>query len=167
MVNFIEMTDEEFQKCKDRAIADYFAERVKAGNEDQDPEASRREFESLLPQGRRTKDHYIYFIADENEKDRKVGIIWYTTEAENQPKGTMFIYDIEVEQGLRGRGYGRAALRLLEDRAKETGMRRIALHVFGHNVRARKLYEDLGYRATNVIMAKELQSPAHGAGSGI
>ncbi len=166
MVNFIEMTDDEFQRWKDRAIVEYFSERVKAGNEDLGPEASRREFESLLPQGRRTKNHHVYFIADENEKDRKVGIVWYATEAENQPKGTIFIYDIEVEEGLRGRGYGRATLGLLEDRAKEMGVRRIALHVFGHNVRARKLYEDSGYRATNVIMAKEL-SPAHGAGSGI
>lgn len=157
MVKFIEITDEDFQRWKERAIVEYQSEKARAGNVEDGPGGSRMEFDALLPQGRLTKNHYIYSIADENDRDRKVGIIWYALGAPNQPEGTIFLYDIEVEPAFRGRGYGRAALRLLEHRAKEMGAGRIALHVFGHNERARKLYELLGYRPTNVMMAKELK----------
>ena len=45
------------------------------------------------------------------------------------PKNTLFIYDIVIEEHRRGKGYGKAALLLLEDRARALGKRRIALHV--------------------------------------
>jgi ribosomal protein S18 acetylase RimI-like enzyme len=77
-------------------------------------------------------------------------------DSEQFPKDTLFIYDIVIEEHLRGKGYGRAALLLLEDVARALGKRRISLHVFAHNDRARRLYEELGYRPTNIVMAKEL-----------
>lgn len=157
MVKFVEISDADFQAWKERAIAEYFADRLKAGNDLPDsPGNSREEFESLLPYGRLTRNNYIFHIVDEDEGDRKVGIIWYAVDSRAFPSNSVFLYDIEVDREMRGRGYGTAALRLLEEKAKGLGKKRIALHVFAHNARARSLYEELGYRPTNIVMAKDV-----------
>jgi RimJ/RimL family protein N-acetyltransferase len=157
MVKFIEMEEADFQAWKKMAIADYFADRVRAGNDSPDtPDRSRDEFESLLPYGRLTRNNYLYSIVDEKGGDRKVGVMWYAVEGHNFPSDTVFLYDIWIEESMRGKGYGRAALLLLEKRAKGLGKKRVALHVFAHNERARRLYDELGYKPTNIMMVKDL-----------
>jgi ribosomal protein S18 acetylase RimI-like enzyme len=156
MVRFIDISEADFKRWEEASLAEYALERVKAGNDDVSSNNPREEFRSLLPQGRFTKNNYIYSIADEKDNDRKVGIIWYAVDGQQFPKNTLFIYDIAIEEHLRGKGYGRAALLLLEDMARALEKRRIALHVFAHNKRALRLYEELGYKPTNIVMAKEL-----------
>ncbi|MDA4136857.1 MAG: GNAT family N-acetyltransferase [Thaumarchaeota archaeon] len=157
MVRFIEVSEADFQRWAAASVDEYVSERVKAGNDEKNsPERSRDEFRSLLPRGRLTKNNYVYSIVDENDAGRVVGIIWYAVDHPDFAKNTLYIYDIRIEEHLRGKGYGRAALLLLEERARALGKRRIALHVFAHNERARRLYEELGYKPTNIVMAKEL-----------
>ena len=157
MVKFIEIDEADFQAWKTMAIADYFADRIRAGNDATDsPDRSRVEFESLLPYGRLTRSNYIYSIVDEDDGNSKIGIMWYAVEGHNFPSDTVFLYDIWIEENMRGKGYGRAALLLLEQRARELGKKRIALHVFAHNDRARRLYDELGYKPTNIVMIKDL-----------
>lgn len=129
---------------------------MKAGNDGASSDHAREDFVSLLPQGRFTKNNYIFSIADEKDNDRKVGIIWYAVDGASFPKNTLYIYDIVIDDDKRSKGFGRASLLLLEDRARALGKRRIALHVFAHNERARRLYDELGYVPTNIVMAKEL-----------
>jgi RimJ/RimL family protein N-acetyltransferase len=62
-----------------------------------------------------------------------------------------------MKEEFRGKGYGAASLALLEEKARQLGKTRIALHVFGHNLRAQKLYQSAGYVTTNISMAKNLQ----------
>jgi ribosomal protein S18 acetylase RimI-like enzyme len=45
---------------------------------------------------------------------------------------------------------------LLEEKAREMGLKSLELHVFGSNHVARKLYETIGYETTNVLMSKKL-----------
>jgi RimJ/RimL family protein N-acetyltransferase len=156
MVRFVEVSDAEFRQWEEASIADYARERVKAGNDDASSDRPREEFRSLLPQGRFTKNNYIYSIIDEKDNDRRVGMIWYAVESPELSKDTLFIYDIVIEEHLRGKGYGKASLLLLEDRARALQKRKIALHVFAHNARARRLYENLGYKPTNIMMSKDL-----------
>jgi len=156
MVRFVEVNDTDFRLWEEESIADYAQERVKAGNDDASSDHAREDFVSLLPQGRFTKNNYIFSIADEKDNDRKVGIIWYAVDGASFPKNTLYIYDIVIDEDKRGKGFGRASLLLLEDRARALGKRRIALHVFAHNERARRLYDELGYVPTNIVMAKEL-----------
>ncbi|WP_419719892.1 GNAT family N-acetyltransferase [Lysinibacillus fusiformis] len=40
--------------------------------------------------------------------------------------------------------------------AKQLGMNKIGLNVFGHNKIARGLYEKMGYEITNITMAKTI-----------
>jgi ribosomal protein S18 acetylase RimI-like enzyme len=69
----------------------------------------------------------------------------------------VFIYDIEVDEAFRGRGYGRAALLALEPLARELGYDTVGLHVFGDNEVARNLYRTSGYVETDVMMNKRLE----------
>ncbi len=46
----------------------------------------------------------------------------------------------------RGRGYGKTAMRFIEERAKEYGCKRLELGVFSFNAPAIALYEQMGYR---------------------
>lgn len=47
-------------------------------------------------------------------------------------------------------------MRLLEDQVRQVGLRRIGLHVFGHNAAAQALYRKVGYEVTNINMAKNV-----------
>jgi ribosomal protein S18 acetylase RimI-like enzyme len=44
----------------------------------------------------------------------------------------------------------------LENVAREKGVEKIGLHVFGHNAAARALYQKVGYIETNVNMSKKI-----------
>jgi ribosomal protein S18 acetylase RimI-like enzyme len=56
-----------------------------------------------------------------------------------------------------GKGYGKKAMLLLEEKVKALGLKNIGLHVFGHNHRAIGLYQSLNYQTTNLVMEKELK----------
>ena len=68
----------------------------------------------------------------------------------------LFIYDVEIDEAHRGKGYGRAAMELAEQEANALGIGRIELNVFGGNDVARRLYLSVGYVETSVQMAKDL-----------
>ncbi|MCT4660470.1 MAG: GNAT family N-acetyltransferase [Tissierellales bacterium] len=48
-------------------------------------------------------------------------------------------------------GVGRQAMLFLEQEAKQLGFKRIELGVFEHNTKARKLYENLGYKEISTL----------------
>jgi hypothetical protein len=51
---------------------------------------------------------------------------------------------------------GRAAMQLAEQAARERGLDRVELNVFGGNTAARGLYRSLGYDEVAVFMGKNL-----------
>jgi ribosomal protein S18 acetylase RimI-like enzyme len=156
-VKFVEMTDKEFKVYLDFAIQDYANEKIRAGNyvSEYGLEGARKEFENILPRGRLTKDQNLFSVVDEETGDR-VGMIWFATNMHDTPDGA-FIYDIRIDDKFQRQGYGTATMLELETKVKELGKSKIALHVFAHNVQARKLYENLGYDTTNIMMAKKLK----------
>jgi len=156
MVVFVDMPESDFAVWKERAIVEYAADKAKAGNDTEEGavERSRKEFESLLPGGPKTKGHHVLAVVDETTGQR-VGRIWYA-DPPGRRSDMLWIYDIEIDVSQRGKGYGTAALKLAEQKARELGKKRMGLHVFAHNPRARELYERLGYKATNISMSKNL-----------
>jgi GNAT superfamily N-acetyltransferase len=70
--------------------------------------------------------------------------------------GHAWLFEIVVDESVRGRGYGREALRLAEDEARSRGMTRIDLNVFAGNAVARSLYAGEGYAESSVHMGKPL-----------
>jgi ribosomal protein S18 acetylase RimI-like enzyme len=83
-----------------------------------------------------------------------VGQLWVAIV--ERPRRHAFVYNLEIDEAHRRRGYGEGAMRAAEDEARRLGVDTIRLHVFGHNTRARPLYDKLGYEPTNIMMSKTL-----------
>jgi GNAT superfamily N-acetyltransferase len=91
------------------------------------------------------------FALEDDSSGARVGDLWLT-----ERRGALAVLDVYVEEGLRGRGYGRAAMLLAEDEARRQGFDRINLNVFAGNAIARSLYTSLGYQERSVSMSKGL-----------
>jgi ribosomal protein S18 acetylase RimI-like enzyme len=114
---------------------------------------SRNDTLALLPQGVDTPGHHFYVITD-RDNNEEVGNLWIRLETE--PRRTVFIFSLFLNEQYRGRGYGKATMARLDEVAKELGAEAINLHVFGPNERAIRLYRSSGYEVRSLNMGKEL-----------
>lgn len=157
MITLTPMTREEYEAWREESIRGFAQERVRAGNTPPEEALSfaRRAFESLLPRGLDTPDQWLYSVRD---GDTPVGVVWLGRgqPGAGLPPTTGFIYDLLIFSEHRRKGYGAQAMLALEQEARRRGMDSLALHVFGHNVAARALYDSLGYEATSITMRKRL-----------
>ena len=62
---------------------------------------------------------------------------------------------ITIDEPFWGRGYGLAAIKLLEKEAKKKKCKRLGLLVNKHNLRALNLYKKLGYIDTNLKLLEK------------
>lgn len=154
MIHISPMTEEEYQAYLERAIREYAADKVLAGNwkEEEALERSREEYLRFLPQGIHTPGHFVNKLL--NDEGETAGYLWYGR-LNNHPQ-TAFIFDIEIYAPYRRRGYAQQALTELETLARAQKFEQIELHVFGHNSAARALYLKSGYIETNINMRKNL-----------
>jgi GNAT superfamily N-acetyltransferase len=113
------------------------------------------DFPAVLPMGLETPGHYIFIVEADGVP---VGRLWLA-EREIAGRRVMFVYDVTIDAGQQGLGYGRAAMQLAEVEARARGIGRIELNVFGGNDVARGLYRSLGYVETSAQMAKVLDPP--------
>ena len=67
-----------------------------------------------------------------------------------------YVYNVEIEEHARRRGFASAAFLELERVVRERGVHHLSLHVFGHNHGARRLYESLGFEPTSLTLRKIL-----------
>lgn len=150
------MTEAEFQAYFQHILVKYAASNVTSGNWTAEEAAAKsaKDVGRLLPDGLATTDTHLCLARDAASGER-VGIFWLNL----RPHGTetaAFIYDIEIDAELRGRGYGRAVMHVGADLARELGAVRIGLHVFGHNETAIALYTSLGFATTDLVMSMPL-----------
>lgn len=150
MVELVPIEQEEFEIFLQRAIREYAEDHVRNGNWSPDGalEKSKKEFESLLPEGIRSKDQYVYSIRN---GDTRVGVLWVQIKDQRA-----FIYDFLVEEEFRGKGYGKQALAALDEILTSMDVNSVALHVFGDNVTAQELYKKMGFQVTGLHMRKKL-----------
>ncbi len=156
MIRLQPMNETEYREYLDVAIANYAQEHVKAGrwNAENALQSATQEYSEILTDGLHTENQYLFTIVDEQTGD-KVGMLWFAaTERAKEP--VAFIYDVIVYEPFRRRGFGEQAFQALETKVRALGIKKISLHVFGHNHAARALYEKLGYVTTNVTMSKSL-----------
>jgi ribosomal protein S18 acetylase RimI-like enzyme len=149
------MTADEYRVYHRLSVAAYADDMVR--NVKLSPEAAQARsaavFHDLLPGGLGTRDHRIEVAEDEHGE--RVGVLWFARRV--TPAGDIaYLFDIEVEEAMRGRGLGRRMMELFEQEVATLGLGRIELNVFGHNVVARGLYEDLGYVEMSRQLFKEL-----------
>ncbi len=147
------MTEAEYADWVTSAISSYADDHIRMGSmpADKAHDMATKQFAELLPDGPHTARHDLLVAEDAGER---VGLLWL-----NMPEraGDMvFVYDVEVDQSKRRQGYGRAIMLAAEEHGRQAGASSIRLHVFGDNTTARRLYESLGYEATNIHMAKPL-----------
>jgi GNAT superfamily N-acetyltransferase len=102
--------------------------------------------------GLRPAGHSVFVIEVDGEP---VGHLWLV-ERRDAYEPTLLVYDIDVDEPYRGRGYGKAAMVLAEEEARRRGLTRIALHVGARNDVARNLYRSLGFEANEVAMSKPI-----------
>lgn len=148
------MTATDFAAWSEQSVAGYAAEKVCSGEWTAATalDLARESFAKILPQGFNTADHYFYLVIDEANGHR-CGHLWFARQGESA-----YLYDIAIAAEFRGKGHGRATMRLFESAASKLGLRSLRLHVFGHNRVARSLYESLGYETTDLWMRKQLSS---------
>ena len=71
------------------------------------------------------------------------------------------LYDLFVSPAARGRGVGRELIDAVAEQLKERGVSHLSLDVSLANDGARRLYDRLGFRAYEVLMAVELDEMRH------
>lgn len=152
------MNGAEYERFIKRLIRDYAADKVQAGTwtEAEAPRLSEESLHKFLPQGLDTPDAYLYVITlHEQKNEQGIGIIWFNIT--DTPVGAeAFILEFWIEDAYQGQGYAKQTLRALDEEARRRGVRKIGLHVFGHNTRAFELYKKMGYVVTDIQMSKEL-----------
>lgn len=156
-VRLAPMTSEQFDALWPGLIEGYAADMVAAAALPADAarERAERQAAELLPDGVATPEHHLLVAYDD---DRPVGRLWLWIHDDSVGRRA-FIYDVEVDPAMRGRGYGRSIMLAAEAYAQERGVRRMALNVFGGNRAARSLYDRLGYMVTSTAMHKDLGRP--------
>ncbi len=150
------LADEEYPAWREQQVTDYAEEMARNVGVAAATlmERSRREHDDLLPQGLGTSGHLV-MIAEDDETGEQIGWLWIA-ERDSDAGKVAWIYDIVIEEALRGRGYGRALMAEAELLAGQMGLSRVELNVFADNAVARSLYESSGYRETARQMAKDL-----------
>jgi ribosomal protein S18 acetylase RimI-like enzyme len=150
------MTEAEYQAYVARGVREYAEQHVRSGRwtADEALEKAAEEHRNLLPQGLATPNQHLFSIEDD-VLGAKVGMLWFAIQERNTGR-TGYIYDIEIDEQFRRRGYAEQAFHAFEALAGEMGVKKISLHVFGHNHAARSLYQKLGYVETNVMMSKSI-----------
>ncbi len=145
------MDEMDFQNFMGHIVSSYAKDMISSGflDESEAIERAKSQMNALLPDGLKTKGHKFTFIVDDGIK---VGYLWF----EIRQNGEAFIWDIEVFEEKRGKGYGRESLMLLEKYCKDCGVSKISLNVFGNNEIAINLYKKMGYRIVAMLMKKDI-----------
>ncbi len=139
------MSEQRFGAYRVASTAEYAADVIASGLLPE-VEAHRKaedDFASELPQGLRTPDHRL-LTANLPDDDAEVGILWWA-QIRDEQESSGYIYDIELAESHRGRGLGRQLLLSGHAEMWAGGATSVGLNVFGHNARARGLYDATGY----------------------
>lgn len=143
------MTEPEFADYLEGSARAY-ADELLASGAFTDADAALAEAEAstarTLPEGLATPGQRLWTVRDERE--RRVGLLWVHLQEQ-----LAFIYDIEMDESVRGQGFGTQALRAAAAHTRDAGLPLLALNVFGSNERARNLYSREGFTETEIIWA--------------
>lgn len=156
MLDLVPMSQPEYERWWRGSISSYAEENVAAGRWKEEEAAARseKEFAELLPDGLATPGNHLFSVVGPDGAS-PVGVVWFAIR-EDGGRRYAFVYDFQIFEEHRRKGYGTRALLLLDGRVRELGIDSISLHVFAHNAPARRLYEKAGYRETDVMMTKTL-----------
>ncbi len=148
------MLADEFPAYRDYFVVDYAEEiAINYGFTLEKSHAiARQELASDLPQTIATPDHVLLCI--ENEDSELVGYLWYRLMDNGE---TAFGLDFTVFEPFRRKGYGKAAIDMLEKQLLHIGVQQLKLRVAFENKSALRLYETVGFNVTGYNMIKHIK----------
>ena len=140
------MTKEEFEDFYAWSVEHHAKELIEELHMSQDEAIKQTiaEVAKMLPDGLNTKHNYLMTIVEEYSKET-AGFIW-TIHEETEGRKQSFICDFAIWESRRRKGYGAAALRLVENQAAEAGCVESVLFVKDDNTAAKALYRKCGYQ---------------------
>ncbi len=151
-VRLVEMTPERLAAWLPGMWGEYLSDLVDSGESLESARANVEAHQtSLFVDGRPTPTQHILDVLD---GDRVVGNLWLSQQG--AASSDWFVYNVAIDAALRGRGYGRQAMRAAEAYVRARGGTRLSLNVFGGNAVARSLYASLGYVVQAQTMGKSL-----------
>jgi ribosomal protein S18 acetylase RimI-like enzyme len=158
LIHLEPMNETQFQSYLSTAVQDYAEAHIKAG--DCRPEEAltlaQKDYQELLPDGLLSKNQFLFSVRDDaRDKNENIGMIWFAVK-DRRAGRSAFIYDFNIREDLRGKGYGKKMMESIEELIQEMGIDTVSLNVFGYNHAARKLYEKMGYQITGIGMTKTL-----------
>jgi ribosomal protein S18 acetylase RimI-like enzyme len=116
---------------------------------------ARKSFDRRLHAGPRTPGAYLLAILlTEGGVERQIGYF----DIGETPLGSknVYIWNVALDESVRGRGYGKAAMTLALEYLRGCGYAKVGLNVFAENAVARKIYADAGFVVTQLNMEKKL-----------
>jgi GNAT superfamily N-acetyltransferase len=148
------MTDEQYRVYRELAEEDYAQNIARSGAMPLADAVKKAvaDFARLHPDGLATPDDLIWTAYD---GDTEVGMLGLRIEQRSDGPHA-FGFDFRVEPGLRRQGYGRAIMAAAEEICRERGIVSVGLNVFGFNIGAQSLYEQMGFEVTAIQMCKRL-----------
>ncbi len=154
MITVETMSDAQFAEFRP-LLAENYAQDI-AANTGTDIEQARADAEKeigmLLFRGNQTLGHFLQVVRCAQTSEA-IGTLWWSIE---QSAVRAFIYYIFVAEAHRGKGYGRAIMRHLDEMLGDAGIEQVSLNVFAGNGAARALYAESGYAVANMTMTKRL-----------
>lgn len=151
MIYFEPIREDEFDEYWKHSVESWMKDMGKAGLIDSSIsyEEAEGHVKKFIPEGIHTPGHHFMHIIANGDK---IGTLWI----EIRTKGTTeaYLWDIFIENGYRGKGYGKDAMVKLDEFVKEKGAIKISLNVFGFNTVARSLYQKMGYQDAAITMLK-------------
>lgn len=130
----------------------YSADLERSGMTRREAEANvERNFARLFPGGALAPGQHAGRVIVDGEE---VGVLLVGLAGDEPDR--WYVYDVEIDEQARGRGFGRAAMLLAESMARGNGAVTLGLNVFAFNAIARSLYRSLGYEESTIQMRKSL-----------
>ncbi|MFJ6854957.1 GNAT family N-acetyltransferase [Streptomyces sp. NPDC091271] len=148
------MTEQEYAAWAATSVDTYTQEWVERGvPEEQARRKSETDHATNLPDGLATPGMYFHVLVHDGAV---LGYVWVARRDVPDGDDLGYVFDVEVREEYRGRGYGRALMHLAEEITLDAGLGLLGLHVFADNTPALRLYESLGYEVTQYNLAKAL-----------
>lgn len=156
MIDLVAMNQDQFEALMELSERDQIEGHVREGR--WRPEEAKANMARLkvqfLPQGLATPNHFFWAVVDAGS-GAEVGGLWVAL-AEEDGQRQFWVFEIQVYEPYRRRGYGTQAFLAMEEKAREMGVSSVALHVFADNHPARAMYQKLGYIGTDTQMVKAI-----------